>query len=314
MEEMRFQQGVIGGQKKLEDGTLFPMVLLPATVHHTIESFTNAIQQNQEWITNQLKDAGAVLFRGFPVKNASDFNAVVEAFGWEEQPYLGAASRTRIEGRVYTANEAPLDQPIQFHHEMSMYEDFPTKLAFYCEIAPPEGGQTAILWSHKITQKMEQKYPELIRKLEKVGLMYSTTLPPEDDPNDFRHGWQTHFQTKDKEEAEKKAAKSGYQVQWLEDGCLNLIIGPSVAIRTFDAEKKAWFNYIILRNPKDPLTLGDGTLFPREAIETCVQIAGEECVEVTWEVGDVLVLDNRLVQHARKPSKPPRRVLAAFCK
>eukprot|EP01018_Ginkgo_biloba_P036391 Gb_06041 [translate_table: standard] len=281
MEEMRFQQGVIGGQKRIEDGNLFPMVLLPATVHHTIESFTNAIQQNQEW---------------------------------EEQPYLGAASRTRIEGRVYTANEAPLHQPIQFLHEMSVYEDFPTKLAFYCEIAPPEGGQTATLWSHKITQKMEQKYTELIRKLEKVGLMYSTTLPPEDDPNDFLHGWQTHFQTKDKEEAEKKAAKSGYQAQWLEYGCLNLIIGPRVAIRTFDAEKKAWFNYIIWHNPKDPLTLGDGSLFPREAIETCVQIVGEECVEVTWEVGDVLVLDNRLVQHARKPSKPPRRVLAAFCK
>jgi len=62
---------------------------------------------------------GALLFRGFPVISASDFNTVVEAFGWEEQPYLGLASRTKIEGRVYTANEAPVHQPIKFHHEMA---------------------------------------------------------------------------------------------------------------------------------------------------------------------------------------------------
>eukprot|EP01018_Ginkgo_biloba_P036461 Gb_16265 [translate_table: standard] len=316
MDEMRFQKGVIAGRKKLEDGTLFPMVLLPATetVDHTIESFTNTIQQSQEWINNQLKRAGAMLFRGFPVKNASDFNAVVEAFGWEEQPYLGAASRTRIEGRVYTANEGPLHQPIHSHHEMSRYEDFPTKLAFYCEVAPPEGGQTAILWSPNITHRMEQKYPELITRLEKEGLMHSITLAQEDDPDDIRCGWQTHFQTKHKEEAEKKAAKSGYQIQWMEDGGLKLISGPHAAIRTFDGDKKAWFNLYIFHSPKDSVTLRDGSPVPAELIETCIHIVNDESVEVTWEVGDVLVLDNRLVQHARRPSKPPRRVLAALGK
>jgi len=43
------------------------------------------------------------------------------------------------------------------------------KLIFFCEIAPLEGGKTAIVLSHKITQRMEQKYPQLVRKLEEEG-------------------------------------------------------------------------------------------------------------------------------------------------
>ena len=122
MEEMTLlKQGRIAQQQILEDGSLFPMVLLPPSTdaNQSIGFFFNAIQQNREWIDRQLKTVGALLFRGFPVKTASDFNAVVEAFGWEDQPYLGLASRARIQGKVYTANEAPLHQPIKFHHEMA---------------------------------------------------------------------------------------------------------------------------------------------------------------------------------------------------
>ena len=99
------------------------MVLLPLDVSdegNTSESFLHAIQINREWINNHLKKVGALLFRGFPLKSASDFNDVMEAFGWEEKSYSGAASRTRVEGRVFTASGAPLYEPINFHHEMAM--------------------------------------------------------------------------------------------------------------------------------------------------------------------------------------------------
>jgi len=91
-------------------------------------------------------------------------------------------------------------------------------------------------------------------------------------------------------------------------------IGPTVSIRKVDGDKKTWFNLLAFRDVEKPRTLGDGYVVPREAIESCLRIAEEESIDVKWEVGDVVVLDNRFVMHARRPSKPPRRILVAFCK
>ena len=84
------------------------------------------------------------------------------------------------------------------------FDEFPTKLIFFCEIAPPEGGQTAIVLSHKITQRMEQIYPLLIKKLEKEGLIYPSSLNQEDDPQSVLRGWQSRYETNNKQEAEKR--------------------------------------------------------------------------------------------------------------
>jgi len=105
------------------------------------------------------------------------------------------------------------------------------------------------------------------------------------------------------------------KITWADDGRMLFEMGPLVSIRTVDGDKdkrKAWFNPSATGG-QIPV-VGDGSLFPEEVIEEYIRIAEEECVDITWEVGDVVVLDNRFVQHARRPSAPPRRVLAAFCK
>ena len=112
-----------------------------------------------------------------------------------------------------------------------------------------------------------------------------------------------------------RAANSGLKlsnVSWNGENMM-LHIGPTVSIRKVDGNKKAWFNLLAFRDANEPRTLGDGSVVPTEAIESCIQIAEEEAVDLKWEAGDVVVLDNRFVMHARRPSKPPRRILAAFC-
>ena len=112
-----------------------------------------------------------------------------------------------------------------------------------------------------------------------------------------------------------RAANSGLKlsnVSWNGENMM-LHIGPTIAIRKVDGKKKAWFNLLAFRDANQPRTLGDGSAVPRQAIESCIQIAEEEAVDLKWEAGDVVVLDNRFVMHARRPSKPPRRILAAFC-
>lgn len=49
-----------------------------------------------------------------------------------------------------------------------------------------------------------------------------------------------------------------------------------------------------------------------EDIRTCADILEKSSVSFTWKQGDVVLIDNRQVLHARKSFEPPRRILAAL--
>nr|POE81889.1 clavaminate synthase-like protein [Quercus suber] len=116
--------------QKLFNGIQFPLVLSPnpksQTPPSSLSLFTQAIKTEKTFLDSVLHKSGAVLLRGFPVNTASDFNDVVEAFGFEELPYVGgAAPRSNVVGRVFTTNDSPPDQKVPFHHEMAQGESGP---------------------------------------------------------------------------------------------------------------------------------------------------------------------------------------------
>lgn len=123
-------------QQKLYNGIQFPSVLSPSpNTPISLPLLTEIIETHKPCLQSLLQKHGAVLFRGFPVNTASDFNDVVEAFGFEELPYVGgAAPRTNVVGRVFTANESPPDQKIPFHHEMAqvLYEYLSFCFMWFC--------------------------------------------------------------------------------------------------------------------------------------------------------------------------------------
>ena len=85
--------------------------------------------------------------------------------------------------------------------------------------------------------------------------------------------------------------------------------------------KKSWFNSIVAaylgwtddRNDgKRAITFADGELMQENDVMTCAKILDESCVSFPWAQGDILLIDNRQVLHARKSFEPPRRILAAL--
>lgn len=323
MPESCFLEAVIPQQKRY-DGTLFPAVLLP-NPDVSSPSFPVAIKEQKPWLDSLLHRSGAVLFKGFPVNSASDFNDVVEAFGYQELPYVGgAAPRTNVVGRVFTANESPPDQKIPFHHEMAQVPEYPSKLFFYCEVEPGSGGETPIVLSHVVYEKMKSKYPEFVGKLEEKGLIYTRVLGEEDNPlSPIGRGWKSTFLTSHKSVAEERALKLGMKLEWLEDG-VKTVMGPIPGVK-FDEtrQRKVWFNSMVAaytgwedarNDPKKAVTFGDGSPLPAQVIYDCLAILEEESVAVPWRKGDVLLIDNLAVLHSRRPFDPPRRVLASLCR
>lgn len=120
-----------------------------------------------------------------------------------------------------------------------------------------------------------------------------------------------------------RARRLGMKLEWTAEG-VKTIMGPIPAVKV-DASRgrKIWFNSMVAaytgwkdarNDPVKAVTFGDGSPLPPEIIEDCLRILEEESVAVPWKQGDVLLLDNLAVLHARRSFQPPRRILASLCK
>jgi hypothetical protein len=60
------------------------------------------------------------------------------------------------------------------------------------------------------------------------------------------------------------------------------------------------------------VTFADGTPIPAEYIARIQERGLASAVDVDWRAGDLLLIDNVLVGHGRRPFEGPRRVLVAM--
>ncbi|KAH9507372.1 hypothetical protein Btru_057942 [Bulinus truncatus] len=309
---------------------VFPLVLSPKQDSKnrilTSQDASDWLKKNSAVIQAELLKYGAILFRGFPLNDAQDFDEFVTSYGVEPLPYVGgAAPRKQITSKVFTANEAPPSEPIPFHHEMAQVPTSPSVLFFYCDVAPQTGGQTPLVLSNLVYEAMREKYPQFIRDLEDKKVQYCRVLPEEDDPSSpIGRGWKSTFLTDDKAEAERKCQEQGTSFEWLPNGCLKTITAVLPAIRqNIRTGKKVWFNSIIaaykgwkdVRNcPEQAVTFSDGTPMPQDIMEDLERTLDQLAVEITWQKGDIMLVDNNQILHARRPFTPPRRILASLGK
>lgn len=83
--------------------------------------------------------------------------------------------------------------------------EFPSKLFFFCEVEPGSGGETPIVLSHIVYERMKHKYPDFVEQLEQHGLIYTRVLGEKDDPSSpIGRGWKSTFLTEDKSIAEER--------------------------------------------------------------------------------------------------------------
>ncbi|XP_045197937.2 uncharacterized protein LOC123552377 [Mercenaria mercenaria] len=314
-------------QQKVFNGREFPLILTPKeTSSQSAEDTLMWIKENKRHIECLLLDYGAILFREFPIDSPEKFDSFVKSFEYEPLPYVGgAAPRRVITGNVFTANEAPPDQLIPFHHEMAQVPTFPSTLFFYCDVPPPEGGQTPLVLSNEVYKAMSERDKLFVEELEETGVVYNRVLPDGDDPTSpIGRGWQSTYQTTDKKEVERKCTEQGTSFEWLPDNCLRTRTATLPAVRTDNRTgQKTWFNSIIaaylgwgdVRNDrKKAVTYPDGKLMPERSMENLEDVFESLAIGFTWQKGDVVMVDNRLVLHSRRSFTPPRRILACLCK
>ncbi|KAF9619169.1 hypothetical protein IFM89_005723 [Coptis chinensis] len=228
--------------------------------------------------------------------------------------YVGVAPRVKVDHRVYTANEAPLHLFIDFHHEMSLMKNQPSKIFFCCTIPSSEGGETSIARSWVLLREMEKRLPEFMEKLEGVGFVAELVFPKEDtDQLVVGNTLASVLGTNDLAEAEERAKEkmACSSIELMENGSTKVTFGPLEPIRTLQGKRLWTYN---IRGYGQKPQLGDGSPIPPQVSETYMKILNEIGVDIRWHKGDVLLVDNLSTMHARRPGKPPRQILVSICK
>jgi hypothetical protein len=314
----------VPGQQQHDGGT-FPLVLACRSPEARLDDVEAWIRAHADELSEEATRHGAILFRGFPVRSAEDFDRFVAAFGWESFAYedsLSNAVRVNRTPRVFTANEAPPDVAIYLHHEMAQTPLYPSKLFFFCEQPAEVGGATPLCRSDVLWDRLAARRPDFARDCVEKGLRYSNVMPPANDPaSGMGRSWQSTLKAPTKKEAEGRLKDLGYHWEWLDDGCLRATTPVLPAVRDLPGGRRSFFNQLIAayrgwkdtrNDPSRAITFGDGTPLDRDAVAEAIELADELSFDLPWQRGDVALVDNYVVMHGRRTFSGTRKVLASL--
>jgi alpha-ketoglutarate-dependent taurine dioxygenase len=272
-----------------------------------------------------LVKAKAIVFRDFRL-SADDLESALDLFLPNRLAYVhGNSPRTKVGQNVYTSTEFPAEFTISMHNELSYSHHWPSRLLFYCEQAPTTGGATpvvdGVLWLNALDREIRTAFAK--------GIRYTQNLH---GGRGLGKSWQDTFETEDRAEVEAFLAKAEASWDWRPDGGLRISQRRPSTRRHPVTGDEVWFNqadqwhaaglgsetaaalYAILPEEDLPqsVTFFDGSPIPDEYVIQIRERGLSNAVNVDWRVGDLLLIDNLLVGHGRRPFTGHRRVLVAM--
>ena len=314
----------VSGQQQF-DGEAFPLVYECWGEGADLKSVEDWLRQSRATLDRQIREAGTVFFRGFPLSTDQDFDRFIRAFDYPNFRYedsLSNAVRVVRTERVFTANEAPPNVTICLHHEMAQTPVYPSRLFFFCEHPAEQGGATPLCRSDILFERLLSEFPEFVDDCETKGLLYTNIMPAENDPTSgMGRSWQSTFRAETRDEAEQQLQKMGYSWEWLPNGCLRSTTPVLPAVMEVEPGRRTFFNQLIAafhgwkdsrNDPTKAVTFGDGSLLNPETMDRVAVIAEELTFDVPWQKGDVALVDNRVVMHGRRTFSGTRKVLASL--
>jgi alpha-ketoglutarate-dependent taurine dioxygenase len=299
-----------------------PLVVEPEAGAQSLPELKKLVARNRDFFQKQLFQVGALLFRGFHFAAIDEFENFVRHFsGRDFFNYAGGVSpRTALGTNVYTSTEYPPELSLDLHNELSYSKYYPQQLYFYCQIAPEDGGQTTLGDSRRILRRID---PKIVALFKEKHVLYERNL---EAGRGSGYSWQDAFETDDKEEIEVHCQKIGADFKWRSQERLKIRqICPATG-RHPQTGEEVWFNQAHGFHPSGleintcasesgkevefrlNSYFGDGTPICALMLEHIRHVLREEEIPHQWQPGDILVLDNMLTAHGRRPYSGQRKI------
>lgn len=306
----------------LQPHTALPLVIEPEVDHVDLIEWAKT---NRQTLDTELLTYGALLFRGFRLQSALEFERFIRAISGELLDYsYRSTPRTKVDGKIYTSTEYPAEQSIPLHNEMSYSRNWPMKIWFFSVQTAMAGGETPIADSRKVYERLN---PKIRQRFSDRKVMYVRNYGGGLDLS-----WQNVFQSDSKVEVEAYCRKAGIEIEWTaNDGLRSRQICQASAQHPRTGET-VWFNQAHLfhvsslgSDMRDSLLAefgeanlprnsfyGDGTSIEDSVLDEIRRVYREEEVAFAWQQSDILMLDNMLAAHGRRPFKGTRKVVVGM--
>lgn len=276
------------------------------------------------FIENLLLKHGALLFRGFDMGEVERFERFALTLCSELFHENGEHPRQSLSAAVYTPVFYPPEQFLLWHNENSFNQRWPRKILFACVEPAATGGETPVVDSRKVYDLIDS---EIRERFENKGVMYVRNYG-----QGLGLDWRTVFRTNDRKEVEEQCAREGFECEWKgEDRLRTRCVRPAV-VRHPQTGEPVWFTQAqhwhiscldsgtrtaiqsLFDEPDWPrhCYYGDGSPIGDDEMTKILDVYAQLEQSFPWEPGDVLVVDNLLMAHARKPYTGKRQLLVTM--
>lgn len=306
--------------------TAAPLVIAaPQDIGRDLATASRWLASMAESAQRAMAQCGAILIRGLPLHSAADVAAVRDQLiPKTAEPAEFFAPREHHGGGVFSPMRWPHDRMLCPHHEQSYSMEFPGVVLLACLTAPAGGGETLLSDSRQVLESLPAS---LVRRFRAHGWLYVRTFRPK-----VGMSWQEAFRISDPAALELRCAAAQISLSWFPGGELRASRLRPAVVRHPTTGEHCWFTdagffseWALQSDEREVLLaafgpgglpvntyFGDGTaLSPGDvrALETAYESAA---VEVSWRAGDVLLVDNILLAHGRRPFHGPREIFVSM--
>lgn len=312
------------------DGGGLPLFLHPTDSRLAEDGryFQDWFRANRQAIEELTVQAGALVLRGFALRDTADFAGVAAHFPSLDTGYAGGATpRQALAEKVFESTRLPAAHKLPLHQEMSYLPSYPTMVAFFSRVPAETGGETTIGDMRKFTARLP---PHVWQAVKARGVRYERNYR---DPawssgseilDTYHRPWPEALGVSTPAEAEARCGEMGMAYEWRSNGSLTLRFANPGWIAHPKTGQELWFNQVHAQNftresigaerhglyeqyygSDTPLPVntayGDGGRIEPADISALHALLDELTVGFPWRQGDLMFLDNFNVAHGRNP-------------
>ncbi|MFB8798798.1 MAG: TauD/TfdA family dioxygenase [Microcoleus sp.] len=259
----------------------------------------NIFDLDREEIINLFQSYGVLLFRGF--ENSVDtFTQFTNSLSKDFLDYTGGLFNRRvINGNATILSVNDFQDEIKLHGEMYYQQNIPLMVWFFCAHPASQDGETIICDGRQLFNELSSPLKELFtNKKLKYNLGHLD-----------KEAWQKRYKTDDLRVLEQTCRSNNLIWQINADESIDLqYICP--AIHPSRCGKYPTFINSLLpvkQAAPNALRFDDDAEITEDIVSELNEVADRITTEISWQTGDILMVDNTRIMHGRRAFSDTQR-------